>query len=217
MTLRIAPFAAALLLAACGEPVAEGQVLAVVNGHEITERDLAAEGGSADRATALRQLVDRHLLAEVAREQSLERTPEYLAALRRNREQLLVQGLGQKLSATMPDPSAADISGYIAAHPHAFIGRVVAELKDPRSGSTVTLDTARMGPRPGSELARKKPGEQFGFGGTMLEVIAIRAAPLTGPDARMFAEQSLRAERLDAEVGKVLAERRAKASISYNK
>ena len=85
----------------------------------------------------------------------------------------------------------------------------------PSSFDLVTLDTARMGPGPGSQLASRKAGERFEYGGMELEVVAVRPAPLTGSDARAFADQSLRAERLDSVVGAQLARLRAKASISY--
>ena len=96
---------AALILAGCDkEP--EGQVAAVVNGDEITLQEINAEIASANvpagtdakqlQRQALNRIVERRLLAQSAREDGLDKTPEYLIRSRQVDDALLVQLLGQR-------------------------------------------------------------------------------------------------------------------------
>ncbi len=124
--------AAGLLLSACHkEP--KGQILAIVNGEEISMQELNAElqgariPDNADRAKirkeVLQRLIDRKLIVQKAREQGLDKTPEFVAQQRRLEENLLVSLLGQKIAATVPMPDDRDITQYIADNPSQFSGR----------------------------------------------------------------------------------------------
>ena len=123
---------AALLVTGC-QKTPKGQVVAIVNGDEISQAELNAElqgvqiPDSADRDKLRRQvlqrLVDRKLIVQKAREQGLDKTPEYVAQQRRLEENLLVSMLGQKIAATVPLPDDRDITQYIADNPTQFSGR----------------------------------------------------------------------------------------------
>jgi len=124
--------AAGLLLSACHkEP--KGQILAIVNGEEISMQELNAElqgariPDNADRSKirkeVLQRLIDRKLIVQKAREQGLDKTPEFVAQQRRLEENLLVSLLGQKIAATVPMPDDRDITQYIADNPSQFSGR----------------------------------------------------------------------------------------------
>ncbi|MFP5456395.1 SurA N-terminal domain-containing protein [Rhizorhabdus sp.] len=124
--------AAGLLLTGCHkEP--KGQILAIVNGEEISMQELNAElqgariPDNADRAKirkeVLQRLIDRKLIVQKAREQGLDKTPEFVAQQRRLEENLLVSLLGQKIAATVPMPDDRDITQYIADNPSQFSGR----------------------------------------------------------------------------------------------
>lgn len=123
---------AALLLAGCHkEP--KGQILAIVNGEEISMQELNAElqgarlPDSVDRKLlrkqVLQRLIDRKLIVQRAREQGLDKTPEFIAQQRRLEENLLVTLLGQKIAAQVPMPDDRDITQYIADNPTQFSGR----------------------------------------------------------------------------------------------
>ncbi|MGX7953594.1 hypothetical protein ACWPM1_13660 [Tsuneonella sp. HG249] len=123
-------------LAAC-DRAPEGQVVAVVNGEEITTDELngelppqanSAEGDKATRNAALDRVVERLLLAEAAREQGVDSSPEYILREKKLRETLLVQMLNEKLAREIKDPSAQDIDKMIAGNPQAFSGRTVYAL-----------------------------------------------------------------------------------------
>ncbi|MFZ5707013.1 MAG: SurA N-terminal domain-containing protein [Pseudomonadota bacterium] len=124
--------AAGLLLGGCHkEP--KGQILAIVNGEEISMQELNAElqgariPDNADRdkirKEVLQRLIDRKLIVQKAREQGLDKTPEFVAQQRRLEENLLVSLLGQKIAATVPMPDDRDITQYIADNPSQFSGR----------------------------------------------------------------------------------------------
>ena len=77
----------AFMVSSC-EKKPGGQTVAVVNNEEITAADLNAELGNANisatdaskdaRAQALERLVDRRLLAQQAKSDGLDKSPEFL-------------------------------------------------------------------------------------------------------------------------------------------
>src|SRR5437763_8427667 len=91
--------ACAILVSGC-QRKAEGQTVAVVNGQEITVPELNFALGqakipeSADknavRSQILQQLVDRQLLADQAKSEGIDKSPEYLNRQRQADEQLLI-------------------------------------------------------------------------------------------------------------------------------
>ncbi len=123
---------ATLLVSGChSEP--KGQIVAIVNGDEVSMQELNAEmqgvrvPDNADRKAlgkdVLQRLIDRKLIVQKAREQGLDKTPEFVAQQRRLEENLLVSLLGQKIAATVPMPDDRDIAQYIADNPTQFAGR----------------------------------------------------------------------------------------------
>lgn len=119
----------ALILHACNaEPT--GQVVAVVNGEEITQAELNAElaalpaslpGDTASiRRQLLQQIVDRRLMAQIAKEESFDRDPTFVTKERRLREELLVQMYGQKLAESVSVPDASAVKKYLADNPGQF-------------------------------------------------------------------------------------------------
>lgn len=132
-TSRLAWAGAALIsLQACSsEPT--GQVLAVVNGEEITQSELNAEIADLAippisdkdelRRQILQQLVERRLMAQIAKEEGFDRDPEFVNRERRMREELLVRMYGQKVAETVGVPDKAAVTQYLAANPGKFSQR----------------------------------------------------------------------------------------------
>jgi peptidyl-prolyl cis-trans isomerase C len=130
--------AAAALLGLSGcDKKAEGQVVAIVNGDEITAQEVNGELGAAAaqgepnqqmRNVALARLVDRRLLADVAREEGLDRSPDFILRQRTMEEGLLVQMMGEKLARDKKQPTAQQIDQMIAENPQAFADRTVFAL-----------------------------------------------------------------------------------------
>lgn len=124
--------AAFIALHACSsEPT--GQVVAVVNGEEITQQELNAEiaelpappvgDKEAIRRQILQQIIDRRLMAQVAKEDGLDRDPMYVIRERRLKEELLVQMYGVKTADTVRVPDASSVKKYLADNPGKFSQR----------------------------------------------------------------------------------------------
>lgn len=128
---------AALALSACGKE-ATGQVAAVVNGEEITLQEINAELGSrqipegVDKAVvqkaALQRIIERRLLAQAARDEELDKTPDYLLRERQLRDALLVQLMGQRAERAMKVPGQQEIDKFIADNPLMFGDRKILTL-----------------------------------------------------------------------------------------
>jgi len=121
-----------LLLAAChNEP--KGQVVAIVNGTEITSQQLAAElqnvpvPDTVDRAVlrklVLSDVIDRELQVQEARKRGFDKSPEYLARKKRAEEQLLAEIYGHTVAQTVFAPEPRGIQDYIDSHPLQFAKR----------------------------------------------------------------------------------------------
>jgi peptidyl-prolyl cis-trans isomerase C len=127
----VAILAATLLLATsgCGRK-ATGQVLAVVNGDEITVDELNAEikvtplPPTMDKKLAhryvLQQIVERKLLAQTAIDQGFDRDPAYVIEQRRMNEDLLVELFAKKAADAIPVPDTKAVDAFIAANPIMF-------------------------------------------------------------------------------------------------
>ena len=121
-----------LLLASChGKPT--GQVVARVNGDEVTAADLRLElsqippesmSPAAAQQQALQTLITRKLLVQEAAKRGLDTSPEGKNALVRAREMSLVELLRAKLASDTPlDTSDAAVTKFIDSHPGEFSDR----------------------------------------------------------------------------------------------
>lgn len=121
-----------VLLAGCGK-APKGQIIAIVNGQEITLSQLDSEARDlpnpqdmdrkALRSALLEGLIDRTIEVQTAREQGLDKTPEYRALKLRNEEELLTAMLGHQVAQGVPLPADAEIRAYMHAHPLQFARR----------------------------------------------------------------------------------------------
>lgn len=120
----------AALLAGCEEKAPEGQVVAVVNGEEVTRRELATEPGAAngevaqpELAAMLSGVVDRKLAAAEAKRLELDKTPRFVAQAKRLQEVMLSRTLFDRWISELPPPQPAAIAAYVAQNPQRFDGR----------------------------------------------------------------------------------------------
>lgn len=130
---------AAASLAGCHKQPG-GQVIATVNGQEITRRDLLGElralGGRSEadlnsvQAGLTSALVDRTLLVEEAKREKLDKNPEFLAAEQRQHDVLLATMLAQTFNQRVKKPDAAAVAQFIAANPQMFGGRKVLQVSE---------------------------------------------------------------------------------------
>jgi hypothetical protein len=130
MRMRIGIVCLVALLSACGDAVPEGQVLARVDGIEITRREVLAErramgladaaDDAAERARVIDRLVERKLVARAAADMLIDRDPDFQIEARRRREMLLAESYRQRIAATLPPPDDAVLARWIAARPLSY-------------------------------------------------------------------------------------------------
>ena len=169
----------------------EGQVVAVVNGEEVTMQDVDGQlpslpGGAdrkAARAAALQQIVGRKLMAQEARQLGLDRDASFLAQKRRVEEELLLATFAKQQMEKVPVPDAAAITKFMADNPHMFANRRIYKLAqiqfdvpaDPASlkslEGTHSLDAAAQ--------ALTKLGVKFERGTSTLDSAKVSAQLLT--------------------------------------
>jgi EpsD family peptidyl-prolyl cis-trans isomerase len=142
--MAVAMMSAGLMSACNKEP--GGQVVAVVDDQEITQQDVRAEAAAnnitnkaaLEEATAgiVRRLVDRTVLSDYARDNNLDRGPEYVGRRRQMEESLLAYLALRKLVGNLDQPTPGEARSYIAANPLTFAQR-----------QRLTLDQVRF-PKP---------------------------------------------------------------------
>ena len=124
---------ALLALAGCGDKGGEGpkgQVVATVEGEDVTIHELNAELQSmalppntarkdAERA-ALQNIVTRRLLMQAARERKLDQNPQYLMQQRRTNEQLLVAALGRDITQRLEPVTREEAQAFQRRYPNLF-------------------------------------------------------------------------------------------------
>jgi peptidyl-prolyl cis-trans isomerase C len=148
---------ACLALAGC-QPSAKapiGQVAATVDGQEITQKQIDTELAGAQlgngphaleaaRRQALQSIVVRKLLAKAARDQGLDKTPEFAVREQGQTETVLAQALEAKLVNAVPQPTAEEAQDFMRKNPDVFAERKI-----------FTVDQIRFGPPAGSNVLRE--------------------------------------------------------------
>lgn len=132
--------AACIALGACDmvkgngkEPT--GQVVATVDGDEITVAELRAElagvnlpdpkARKAAEQQALQMIINRKILASVAEEQKIDKTPEFAMREEQAMEALRASALQKKIIDAVPAPTREEANRFIAANPNTFAERKI--------------------------------------------------------------------------------------------
>jgi EpsD family peptidyl-prolyl cis-trans isomerase len=129
-----------LVIACSGcDKKAEGQTVAVVNNEEITASELNAELANANitseadkkqvTARVLQGIIDRRLMAEQAKKDGIDRSPDYITRQRRMNEDLLIGMLASRQVESSKLPSAGEIAAFQASRAHAFANREIWKLQ----------------------------------------------------------------------------------------
>ncbi|MBS3960455.1 MAG: hypothetical protein KGZ61_01270 [Sandarakinorhabdus sp.] len=128
--------AAAVALAACGDRAPDaptGQVVAILDGQEITVLEVNAElqGTPIPPAmtrrdaekVALNNIITRRMLANAAEARELTRKPDFMMQERRTAEQLRVQALARDIAAGVAAPTRDEANKFIEENPWMFRDR----------------------------------------------------------------------------------------------
>lgn len=150
--LLVSTLALSLTLSGCDkfgkkDAAPTGQVVATVNGTEITVADIRQEMGfigdasKADAAlnqAALDAVISRRLLSDAAMEEKLDNLPSTAVLQEKARQAVLVEALTRKLRASAPPVSREEAEQYVNEHPASFAQRrifVVNQLIVPNGGA----------------------------------------------------------------------------------
>jgi len=136
-----------------GKP--SGQVVATVDGQEITALELRREmGGFSSRDAevmkqaqqqVLQRIILRKLLVEKAKEQKLDKTPNYNLDVQRGEESLLAELYQRNLASKITAPSKAEAEAFMASNPSMFADRKVLVV-DQLVAAPNKIDPARFQP-----------------------------------------------------------------------
>lgn len=124
----------------------DDQVMASLPDGEVTRFELRNEPAAIGElpSNVIERVIDRKLLAARARADDVEDDPDYLAALRRTREELLVAALRRKLAREAGQPAEQALRAFAAERPWMFARRQVLVLQDGTGLARRTLDTAAL-------------------------------------------------------------------------
>jgi EpsD family peptidyl-prolyl cis-trans isomerase len=137
--------ALAAMTTGCHRQGPGGQVIATVNGQEITPQDLQAEARSnpalakAESSVLLQRVIARALLAQAAHNRQMDRYPGYPADIARLKQDFIAQRLVRSSLKQPPTPTPADLAKVMADNPYSFARR-----------QNVTVDDINMEPPPGA-------------------------------------------------------------------
>lgn len=128
---RYAFSALLLMLASCTPSPPEGQVVARVDGLEITDRELRAEAAASAvdlnrasaRAAVLDRLIDRKLLAAASRAALADHAPAAQLEGRRAQDEVLARAYARRVTADITPPTADEIERFMRANSHRFAAR----------------------------------------------------------------------------------------------
>jgi EpsD family peptidyl-prolyl cis-trans isomerase len=162
MKLSIKPLAATaafLMICAChvhvpgmGHKAPTGQVVATVDGQEITLRELNAELAGVNvtdpkqrkalQDLALQSLIARKALAKAARDKGIEKSADFALQRDRNEDQLLSQFLQASTAAAVPAPTQEEVDRFVLDNPALFAERkvfVVDQIRAQRPSDPAVL------------------------------------------------------------------------------
>ena len=115
-----------------------GQVVATVGSREITRRELQAElagappvapkDQKAQQMAALQRIIQRVILAEAAKQQGLDKEPDYALLSQRANDALLVQLLENKTATSVPAPTNEEVQQFQETNPNMFAERKIFDV-----------------------------------------------------------------------------------------
>lgn len=142
-----------LALGACNikSAIPGGQVVATVDGEEITRAELNAvlpngpvgNNAKAIQSAALDHLIAQKLLAAEARRQRIDHSQDYLIASRRANDEILADLLTRKTVQELRTPYSQNVSAFVQANPTRFAQREILAVDQIRFSDS-TIDDAKM-------------------------------------------------------------------------
>lgn len=207
------------LLHACDGAPPTGQVVASIGDEDVTKRDLRAQqqGDRTSPADLLQQVVDRKLLAQIARAQGVELDPTYLAEYRAAREELLVDALERRIGQGLRQPTEPELMSLAHERPWAFQDRAVLKLLPAGAsgdGQAFLLDTASLGPD-SPPVPAGGDGQAITIAGRHYAMLERRPTPVPVALYLDDARQLWQREMIRTELRRLLEAKQATTRIRY--
>lgn len=218
---------AALLVVACDGGTMSKQAVAVIDGVEITQRELEQElrmqgmasvDVSQSSANAvLDSLIDRKILAAEARTRGLQTDGEYHFARRRADEQLLAEALGRSHRKALPAPAAQAVARRLEQQPWRYARRamIVIQRADLPDASLVTLDSAEIGQAEARALEATVEGGQLSLGGLNWRLVQRTPYSLQPEVQAALATRDLQAELTQRKNESIIRTYRENGRVRY--
>jgi len=119
-----------MLLAGCNKSAPSGQVVATVNGKEVTRYELSVEPAAVNAPPGtdldtllpglLNSVIDRKVAVQEAKKRDFDKRPDYIARIARINETMLAEDLFNDWTREAPAPTEPEIRAFLAANPQAF-------------------------------------------------------------------------------------------------
>lgn len=213
--------ASLILASGCEAPPPEGQVVASIDGTEITRREVAQavgdrEIGEGERQQALEALVARKIFAMEAERRALERTGDFHFALRDARETLLMEALRRDVRGQLENPDAAAIDAELASHPWRYEDRFVVTLAYlGQSEPAFAIDSANLATAPPEALERAEPGEVLEYGGNSWRVLSRDSVPSDPAGLRREAANTVKSRATERRMQDIFETYRQRGQIRF--
>lgn len=180
--------AAALAMAGCGKPDSGKQALATVGGDQITKAQVDTELKAAGapqaenpevRQAALEQIVRRKLLAQAARQEKLDQTPE-MKVMRTAAQETFEAGLELgAIRAKIAQPTPQEAEAFVQSHPDMFAQRTgyLLDQLHVKGQLDPALSKALEPANTLAEVERVLQGRSLQFGRSVEQLDTLRANP----------------------------------------
>ncbi len=144
----------AAFLSACGHKEGSTQVVAKVNGDEITVHELSdalARVGTIPKGKeheagkqVLKSLVDQQILVKMAIDKKLDRNPNVLQAIEAFKRQTLAQASLEQFVQQVTKPTDTEIHDYYVKSPELFSDRRIYKFAEVALDSKVSVDKVKQ-------------------------------------------------------------------------
>jgi len=134
------------MLIDCSAPTPKGQVVAIVNGQEVTVQDIKSEASaegpkrSSDPKVLLHRVIARVLFAQEARKMGLDHYTGYPADVNRINQTLLAQKAVSNLVKAPAPPTEAEIQSFIDQNPNLFKNRMLISVDEISFDSSIDMN-----------------------------------------------------------------------------
>lgn len=221
-------FLMAASVAACEPGVPSGQIVARVDGVDVTQREVNEElrasaslrnqSDQRARRAAGERVINRKILAREALSRSLDLDGRYHFARRRSDDELLLQALRRNIRTQIEGPEPEAVREEILARPWAYERRMSVVLREPdgeEGARQISIDTASVADELASQLLARKVSQTISIDDQAWKVVAMTPVVWGDGEILAFARDSLTRRMIDDELEKLISDYRQSGKVIY--